>query len=246
MNAADVMTSPVISVKPETPVIEAVHLMLQDDISGLPVVDDAGALVGIVTEGDLLRRAETGTERRRPRWIEFFQTGKLAEEYAQTHGRKVGEVMTSTLVVASEDMPLAQIVDLMERKRVQRIPIVRDGKLVGIVSRADLLRALARLVADAPGAAVGDVTIHDQLAADLARQNWAPRTIDFTVRDGVVELSGVIVDERHRAALCVAAENVPGVKSVRDRLIWVEPNSGMPIIDPDELPPGSTPASPPG
>lgn len=243
MKAADVMSAPVISVKPGTPVLEAVHLMLQNGISGLPVVDEAGRLVGLVTEGDLLRRGETGTERHRPRWIEFLRSGRLAEEYTRSHARKVEDVMTAKIVTASEDTPLDQVVDLMERRRIKRVPILRDGKAVGIVSRSDLLRALARLAAEAPPAPEGDAAIRERLAAELAGQSWAPRTVRFTVRDGAVEFSGVIFDESDRAALRVAAEGVPGVKSVRDRLIWVEPMSGLPVLDADELE-GGTPPKP--
>jgi len=121
MNASDVMTSPAISVKPDMPLIDAVRLMLQQRISGLPVVDDSGELVGILTEGDLLRRGETGTERHRPRWIEFLRTGKLAEEYTRTHGRKVEEVMTCKTLTVPEDAPLETIVDLMERRHIKRV-----------------------------------------------------------------------------------------------------------------------------
>src|SRR5690349_1158887 len=126
MKAENVMTQPVVSVAPETPVLEAIRIMLQKKISGLPVVDGAGRLVGMVTEGDLLRRVETGTYRRRPRWIEFLiGPGRLAEEYVHAAGRKVEEVMTSEVHAVDERTALDEIVDLMERYRIKRVPIVR-------------------------------------------------------------------------------------------------------------------------
>jgi CBS domain-containing protein len=149
MRAIDIMTLEPVTVSPEASIVEAIQLMLQRKFSGLPVVDARGSLVGIVTEGDLLRRAETGTQRRRPRWIEFLVgTGRLATEYVHASGRKVIEVMTSDVRTVTEDASLDDIVHLMERYRIKRVPVVRAGKLVGIVSRANLLRALASVVAD--------------------------------------------------------------------------------------------------
>src|SRR6185295_19945982 len=143
MKAADIMTTHPITVRPDSSVVEAVRLMLQHRFSGLPVVDAAGGVVGVVTEGDLLRRTETGTQRQRSRWIEFFVgPGKLAEEYVRASGRKVEDVMTHSVQTISGDVPLDDIVNLMERHRIKRLPVVHDGKLVGIVTRANLLHAL--------------------------------------------------------------------------------------------------------
>ena len=151
MKVSDIMTHPVITVTPETTVGEAAELMLEHRISGLPVVDAAGAVVGIVTEGDLLRRAETGTERRRARWLEFLiAPGRLASEYAHAHGRQVGEVMTDTVLTAGPDDPVADLIELMERRRIKRVPVIDRGRLVGIVSRANLVRALVRNLPRAP------------------------------------------------------------------------------------------------
>lgn len=234
MKVADVMTSGVASVHPDTSVPDAVKLMLEHRVSGLPVIDDKGELVGIVTEGDFLRRVETGTERHRPRWIEFFRTGKLAEEYVLTHGRKVSEVMTPEVVTIADDAPLAQAVDLMERLRIKRIPVVSNGKVVGIVSRADLLHALASLSGTASPTPVTDAAIRSRIRTEVAKQNWVPRTIKFIIRHGVVELRGVLFDERSRQALRVLCENIPGVTEVEDHLIWVEPMSGIAVVDPSD------------
>lgn len=229
MRAKDVMTQPVIAIPLEASIWEAARLMLQHKISGLPVVDKAKALAGIVTEGDFLRRSETGTVRRRPRWIEFLVgPGKLAQEYVHASGRKVQEVMTTDVYSVSEDAPLDEVVSVMERHRIKRVPVVREQQVVGMVTRVDLLRALIKTAKPEPAAAIDDATIRGQLLSHLAQQKWAAGgTVDVTVTDGVVTLAGVIIDERERQALCVAAENIPGVRKVEDRLAWVVLGTGV-------------------
>ena len=236
MKAKDVMTKGVVSIDPGATVLQAVRLMLQNRISGLPVVDASGNLVGIVTEGDFLRRAETKTERQRPRWLEFILgPGRMADEYVHAHGRKVEDVMSPEPQTIGEDTPLEEIVQKMEKHRIKRLPVVRGKQLVGIVSRANLLHALASLAPTAPEPSAGDTAIRDRLLADLSSQKWAPvGALNVVVKDGVVELWGTITDERERQALIVAAENVPGVKAVRDHLAWVEPTSGMVFYAPGE------------
>ena len=236
MKAHDVMTWGVISVEPEASVTRAVRLMLQNKISGLPVVDTQGRLVGMVTEGDFLRRGELGTQRQRPRWLEFLLgPGKLAAEYVQASGQKVEEIMTPEPRTITPETPLEEVVGLMERHRIKRLPVVQDGKLVGIVSRANLLHALASVAREVKAPAGDDATIRERILAECARQRWAPH-VNVVVREGVVGLWGVITDERERQALIVAAENVPGVKAVHDHLAWVEPTSGMVVLsDEDEM-----------
>jgi CBS domain-containing protein len=236
MNASDVMTRNILSVRPDTTVAEAIRMMLDNRISGLPVIDEGGRLVGILTEGDLLRRGETGTERHRPRWLEFLMgPGRLAEEYVRTHGRRIAEVMTRDPVSVAPDTSLKEIVELMERHRIKRVPVLDGDDPVGILSRADLLRGLAGALAAEPAAATSDEEIRERILAELARAAWAPGDgIAITVENGVVDLNGVILDEKERAALRVAAENVPGVKAVEDHLVWVEPVSGTVIDAPHE------------
>jgi len=236
MKARDVMTQYVMSVGPNDSVSRAVRTMLQNEISGLPVIDSFGRLVGMVTEGDLLRRAETATQRRRPRWIEFFvSAGRLADEYAHSHGRKVSDIMTVDPVSVTEETPLEEVVTLMEKRRIKRLPVMRGDKVVGIVSRANLLHALARLSGETKPVQADDRTIREQLLGELDKQKWAPlASIDVIVRDGVVDLWGSITDERARQALVVAAENIPGVKAVNDQLVWIEPMSGMTFLAPEE------------
>ena len=235
MFAHDVMTCGVISVEPDAPVMRAAQLMLQNKISGLPVVDAENRLVGIVTEGDFLRRGELGTQRRRPRWLEFLiGPGRLAAEYVRACGRKVGEIMTTNPHTISANTPIEEVVRLMERHRIKRLPVVEDGKVIGIVSRANLLHALASLAREVKPAVGDDGAIRDRILAECAKQPWAPQ-INVIVRNGVVELWGVITDDRERQAFIVAAENVPGVNSVHDHLAWVEPTSGMVLLsDEDE------------
>lgn len=239
MKAKDIMTSAVIVVAPEDTVEKAIRLMLQNRISGLPVIDAAGRLVGIVTEGDFLRRAETGTQRQQPRWLQFIVgPGRLADEYVHSHARKVSEVMTPEPATITEDTPLEEIVTLMEKRRIKRVPVVRGGKVVGLISRANLLHALAGVARGLrPRAAglVSDQAIREQILAELKAQRWAPVMIDIVVRNGVVDLWGTITDERARQALIVATENVPGVTIVRDHVAWLDATSGMLFEPPDTI-----------
>jgi len=236
MNAMDVMTRDVVSIGPDASIIEAVRTMLQHKISGLPVVDGAGCLQGVITEGDFLRRAETGTERRHPRWLEFLLgPGRLATEYVHASGRKVSEVMTPDVYTVTEDAPLERVVHLMERHRVKRIPVVRGKNVVGIVTRANLMRALASLALAEQPAAADDAAIRERLLAELNKQRWAPvGLMDVVVKDGVVKLSGALTDERERQAVRIAAENIAGVKKVEDHLIWIEPNTGVIVEAPND------------
>ena len=207
MQAKDVMTHPVISVSSRSSILEAVRLMLQHKISGLPVLDESGSLAGIVSEGDLLRRVETDTLRRRPRWIEFLVgPGKLADEYVHASTRKISEVMTSEVHTVSENAPLDDVITTMEQNHIKRVPVMYREKLVGIVTRTDFLRALINAAKPRLSSA-NDATIRGQLLSHLAQQKWAPvGTIDVAVRNGIVTFSGFITDERERGALCTAAK----------------------------------------
>ena len=230
MQAKDIMSSPVVSIAPDATVLQAVQTMLQRRISGLPVIDKDGRLVGMVTEGDLLRRVETGTQRRRPRWLEFLLgPGRLADEYTRTHGRKVNDVMTPDPLSVAEDAALEEIVKLMEKRQIKRVPVLRGEQVIGIVTRANLLHALAGVSREAPASVESsDGAIRAAFLAELAKEKWAPiALINSIVRDGVVELWGTILDERERQAAKVAVENVAGVKAVIDHLVWAEPRSGL-------------------
>jgi CBS domain-containing protein len=235
MKVRDVMTQPVVSIESEAPISLAIRLMLQKKISGLPVVDPAGNLVGVVTEGDFLRRAETGTQFTPPRWLEFLMgPGPMARDYVKAHGRKVSEVMTRRAKTVDEDTQLNDVVALMERNHIKRVPVLRGKKLVGIVTRANLLRALVSALHAAPPACNGDVAIREKILREINSETWTPvATVDAIVRNGVVTLSGYVLDERQRAALKVLVANVPGVKTVRDELVWIDPMSGV-TIEPED------------
>src|SRR4249920_3705459 len=222
MKAKDVMTSTVISVQPNATILQAARQMLQHHISGLPVIDQGGEIVGILSEGDFLRRRETATERRHSRWLEFLMgPGRLAVEYSHSHGSKVAEVTS-----------LEDIVELMERRRIKRVPVMRGKKVVGMVTRSNLMHAMVSLARAEPKSAKDDASIREMLLAEMQKESWAPvAMVNVVVRDGVVELWGVIIDDRQREALKVAAENIPGVNAVKDHLVWVEPTSGM-VIEP--------------
>ncbi len=171
--------------------------------------------------------AKLGTQRRRPKWLEFIiGPGRLAQEYVHESGTKVGEVMTADPYTVGEDDPLETVVARMEHRRVKRLPVVRDGRMVGIVSRANLMHALASLARVSPPQAGDDAAIRERILAALAKEHWA-LGINVIVKNGVAEVWGTIMDERERQACIVTVENVAGVKAVHDHLVWIEPVSGM-------------------
>jgi CBS domain-containing protein len=231
MKAGDMMTRRVVTVAPDAPIEKAVRLMLQHCVSGLPVVDGSGKLVGIITEGDLLRRAEIGTEHQRPRWLTILLgRGRLASDYVRSHGRKVKDVMTRDVVAITETTLIREVVELMEIHRIKRLPVLRRRRLVGIVSRANLIRALVGLASKAPTTQVPDTEIRDRVLAEIDGQPWSPGTsVDAVVRNRVVDLWGAITSETQRQALRTAAERVAGVRMVHDHLAKVDPLSGMAI-----------------
>jgi CBS domain-containing protein len=224
MNVCDVMTHVPITVSADSSLEEAADLMVCNRISGLPVVDAAGALIGMITEGDLIRRAELGTGGCQPGWLSsFFSPGRTAQDYVRTHGLRVREIMTNEVISVSPGMPLTDVVELMESQQVKRLPVLEDGKLVGIVSRADLLRALAQLLPQRTLEAISDAELRKRVLAEIEKQGWEPRVhLDVTVRNGIVELRGAVSDDRERVGLRVIAANTPGVRAVHDRLAWVE------------------------
>jgi CBS domain-containing protein len=235
MIVADAMTRTVLTATPSMPIDQAARLMLDHRVSGLPVLDANGTLVGIVTEADLMRRSETGTLPSATGWRAFF-TGaqRLAEDYVRTHGRSVEQVMSRNVISVSGDTPLVEAVALMESRGVKRLPVVDHGQLVGILSRADLLRALQQVLPATPSPALSDAGIHRAVLAELRAQRLLPAAmVDARVRHGTVELRGVITSDAEREALRVLVQNVPGVREVIDRLVWIEPYTGMVV----ELPP---------
>jgi CBS domain-containing protein len=221
MRAIDVMVRDVVTVRPDTDVADAIKLLSEHDVSALPVVDEASNLVGMLSEVDLIHRAEIGTEKHRPWWLEAV-TGAttLAEEFAKSHGKKVGEVMTTGVISVTEETPLSEIAALFERKRIKRVPVVKDGKLVGIVSRSNLIQALASVVGNIDQHDETDRRIRLDLLSRLREQSWTDfGSRNITVSDRVVHLWGLVGSEAERKALLALAEGVPGVSRVSDEMI---------------------------
>lgn len=226
MKARDLMTTNVVTVKPDTKVRDVAALMLEKHISGVPVLDDNGKLVGMISEGDLLRRPELGTEKHRRRWLAFFsRADEQAREFTKSHALRAGDVMTKQVLHIAEDTPLGDVVGLMEKHRVKRLPVLSKGKLVGIVSRVDLIRALATRQAEPmPPPPESDATIRAVMNDVLKNEDWAlSAVVNVVVSDGVVHLWGVIDSDEQRQALRVAAENIPGVTAVEEHLTFSLP-----------------------
>ena len=219
MKARDVMVSPVVTVKPSSSIQEVARIFLERRISGVPVVDGEGKLVGIVSEGDLLHRAEAGTERPQSWWLRIVAAnGTLATDYAKEHARRVADVMTREVVTAAPDTPLAEIAVMLEKHAIKRVPVVENGQLVGIVSRANLIQAVAS--AQAPlEVQLSDTKIRDNVLSHLRGQPWAHTSLlNVTVSDGVVDLWGMTYSDAERKAIRIAAESTAGVRAVNDHL----------------------------
>ena len=220
LTASDIMTTDVITVAPETPIIEIAKLLYTRRISGVPVVEPDGRIIGIVSEGDLMSHAQAVGEQRRSWWLSVFsEQSMMARDYVKTHGRVARDVMTSDVVAIAPETSVPEIARTLEQHRIKRVPVVRDGKLVGIVTRGNLMQALA--VADTSRAAsLDDRTIRERLLAELDAQPWTNMLVkNIVVQDGIVHLWGVVDTEDERRALRVAAENVEGVRGVEDHLV---------------------------
>ena len=218
MRVRDVMSTKVVSASPEMALVDAIMVMTKHHISGMPVLDDRGALIGMITEADCLRRGETSRKPRPSRWYDaFFGPQLTARAYIRNYGRKVRHVMSQNAVTVGENATLDQVVELMEENRVKRLPVVRQGKVVGIVSRANLMRALASVIRDAPKLAPTDRELRSQIMSRIGQENWSAGTeIDVLARQGQIDLWGTIIDESQREALKVLVENTPGVASLAD------------------------------
>jgi CBS domain-containing protein len=229
MQVRDVMTTDIKSVGPGSPIDDAIAIMTGLRVSGVPVVDEQGVVVGILTEGDLLRRFEIDTGgRRQPLILDLLiGQGQEAANYVRTHSRRVSDLMTEPVFTVTESDPLSAVVRLMERRRIRRVPVLRDGRLVGIVSRFDLIAAVGRKLAEPPSELRTDAGIAAEVERELACAHWLGQSsIGVQVKDGVATLDGVIEDERIRQAIRVAAQNVSGVTAIRDRIAFIEPMSG--------------------
>jgi CBS-domain-containing membrane protein len=221
MKAADVMATNVITVRLDTPVATIAEVLLANRISAVPVVNDKNVLVGIVSEGDLIHRVEAGTERHRSWWLELL-TGKetLAHEFVMSHARKAADVMTRPVISVQPDTPLGDIAALLEKHRIKRVPVASNGKIVGIVSRANLIQALVNLNRAKTEASVDDMTLHGNILEQLRSKPWVdPSTISILVNNGSVELWGIVDSETEKNAIRVAVEVMPGVRQVANKLV---------------------------
>jgi len=227
MFASDLLQSNVFTVAPDTTLADAARIMLAQHVSGLPVLED-GKLVGIVTEGDLLRRVEISTDGKPPSRLKaFFMPGTLANDYVHTHGRHVRDVMTERIVSVEPSTSLADVAELMCDRHLKRLPVLQNGKLVGIISRSDMLRVLARRLLDTAGPYT-ETQIKDHIVSALAQEKWAPKSgIRVTVSGNIVDLEGAVFNADEQRAVRVIAETTPGVKAVRDHLLFIDPGSGM-------------------
>jgi len=220
VQAKDIMTARVITVSVDASVSDVARLLVDNGISALPVVDEAGGLLGIVSEGDLMHRAEAGTGLRRSWWLSLFTDADVsAAQFVKEHSRRVSDIMTRNVITATPETSVADIADLLESKRIKRVPIVADGKLVGIVSRANLVRALAGLPRPAEGVQGKDAEIRHNILARLKSEPWNPAWLNVRVENGVVELWGATTSQAQKRAAHVAAEITPGVVRVEDNIV---------------------------
>jgi len=230
MQAKDIMTTNVISVPEDAPVHEVVGLLLKYRISAVPVVDSARKVVGIVSEGDLLRpEGASRAEMRGPWWLEAFFAG-LPVTYDKAQGRTAGAMMTRNVITVDENTPLNEIAELLERHHIKRVPVVSEGRLAGIVSRANLLHGLANTIVDhhEPGAAKDRQLRHELMKILQDERKLDTVFVNVTVSDGNVRLWGVVENADEAAAAERAAKTLPSVKSLQNNL-GPGPMSGVPV-----------------
>jgi CBS domain-containing protein len=236
MRAHQVMTKDVITVTPHASIEEAAKIMLRTHISGLPVLDDAGKLVGIVSERDFLRRSEIGTGRKRPAWLQFLVgPGRAAADFVRERGRKIEDIMTSDPITVSEETPLEDVVRLMEKNDIKRLPVLSGETLTGIVTRSNLLQAVASLAHEIPDPTADDDHIRNRITRAVNATDWRPISFEVTVRNGIVHLHGIITTDEARQATIVAAQNTAGVKTVHDHLCFVDTYSGFYVESPEDM-----------
>jgi CBS domain-containing protein len=236
MRAHHIMTKDCITVTPHTTIEEAAKIMLQTHISGLPVLNAAGTLVGVVSESDFLRRNEIGTGRKRPAWLQFFLgPRKVAAEFVHERGRRVEDVMTPDPITVDEETPLEELVRLMEKNDIKRLPVMSGTTLKGIVTRSNLLQAVASMAHEIPDPTADDDHIRDRIIRTVNKTDWRPIGFEVTVRKGIVHLHGIITNDKARQATIVAAENTAGVKEVHDHLCLVDTYSGFYVESPEDM-----------
>jgi CBS domain-containing protein len=243
MLAQDIMTKDVLTVTPDTSVKDIARCMMEHRVGGLPVIDKQGHIVGIVTEGDLVRRSDLDTARQRNGWLDIFlSNADRARDFAREHGRTAQDIMTTEVIAVAPGASLRQIADLFETRRIRRVPVVANGKVVGIVSRANLVQALATPHTDAVDR-IDDPQIRDLVLAAYRRLAWGIRhERNIIVRDGVVHLWGFVPTSAELDALRVATEDIPGVKGFVDHTVrtfgefgaWLRQRPNVTVIEPED------------
>jgi len=220
MKASEVMTRRVVSIGPEATIFQAIKLMMKRHFSGLPVVDRGGKLVGIITEGDFMHRREIGTEQTPNAWlVAMFGPDQSARDYVRAHGLRVSDLMTARLLTVDENTPLDRIVRIFEQHHIKRVPVLREGKLVGIISRADILKIVASVYRSSPRESPSDRELRGRIAADIEDQNWAyGADVLVLVRDGIVDLCGTLSDPAQREAITTLVREKAGVRKLNDHL----------------------------
>ncbi|MBS3666585.1 MULTISPECIES: CBS domain-containing protein [Halomonadaceae] len=219
MQAIDIMTPKVVSVGPDTEVRDIAQLLLKHRISAVPVVDKDRQLVGIVSEGDLMRRVKDEGDHRDAWWLSLFTGGKDAADYVKSHGRKAHEVMTANPLSVAENTPLHTIARMLEKHHIKRVPVLRDGKLVGIVSRANLLQGIANAAVAPTQSPTDDRQIREAILKEVENNTGVQvEGISVIVDGGAVEVWGLVESHEQKQAVTVAAENVPGVTKVENHL----------------------------
>lgn len=224
MKASDIMATNVVTIGASATIHDVAKLLLDKHISAVPVVSEKGELLGIVSEGDLLRRAEVGTEKRRSWWLQALTSkDALADEFVKSHADKVTDVMTYNVITAEPDATLGEIATLLEKNGIKRVPIVNAGKVVGIVSRANIIQALASIAKRGlPEVKADDADVRERILAQFKAQPWTkPLMVNVVVNDGIVDLWGVVDSQAEKRAVRVATETIPGVRLVNDNLqMW--------------------------
>ncbi|CAL80464.1 conserved hypothetical protein with CBS domain [Bradyrhizobium sp. ORS 278] len=223
MRAHQIMTRSVITVTPGTPVAEAARIMLRNHIGGLPVIDASGRLVGMVTDGDFLRRAELGTERKQGRWLDLLVgRGRIGADFVHSHGRTVGDIMSRPAVTVGTDASLAEIAEVMEKRSIKRLPVMNGDQLAGMVTQTDFVQTLADLATTVPAPTRDDDVIRSAILDALDQAACKHCRFNVVVRNGIAHLSGAVRHEAERATAIVAATSVQGVREVRDHM-WIYP-----------------------
>lgn len=219
MRAYDIMSHNVVTVGCDTPILDAIKIMLTRHISGLPVTDAFGKLIGIVSEGDFIRRGEITTATTHRRWLSVLIGPKiLALDSIQPHGRTVGQIMTPHPLTIDEMTPLDRVADLMRQKNIKRLPVMRDDNIVGMITPADFMIAVEKMQHITPQQSATDDQIRTSVISSLSEAPWRPCALNVSVNHGIVSVRGSIAGDMARRAVIVAIENIPGVKSVKDEL----------------------------